>query len=314
MNQADTAARFDVAGLGEALIEFNQTRPGQPDYLQGFGGDTCNAVIAAVRQGVRGAYLTRVGGDAFGQQIVDLLRAENVDTAGVVVDPDTYTGMYFVQHGPDGHVFSYLRSDSAAARMKPAMLAHGLVEQSRFLHVSGISLAISAVACDTVFAAIARAKAAGTQVSLDSNLRLRLWPLDRARAILRETLCQADLFLPSMDDMRHLTGHEDPYKTLDWIRQAGAQGVVVLKLGKEGAVLDDGASRTLVPGRVVKAVDATGAGDCFAGSLLARRCLGDDWLAAVRYANVAAGLSTMGYGAVAPLPTPEQVKAALAAG
>jgi 2-dehydro-3-deoxygluconokinase len=314
MNQADTSARFDVAGLGEAMIEFNQTRPGQPEYLQGFGGDTCNAVIAAVRQGARGAYLTRVGGDAFGQQILDLLRAENVATDGVVIDPDTYTGMYFVQHGPDGHVFSYLRSDSAAARMKPSMLEHGLVERSRFLHVSGISLAISSGASDTVFAAIGRAKAAGTQVSLDSNLRLRLWPLDRARAILREALCQADLFLPSMDDLRHLTGHEDPQKTLDWIRQAGAQGVVVLKLGKEGAVLDDGATRTMVPGRVVKAIDATGAGDCFAGSLLARRCLGDDWLAAVRYANVAAGLSTMGYGAVAPLPTPEQVKAALAAG
>ncbi|WP_019936598.1 sugar kinase [Bordetella sp. FB-8] len=314
MKPADSATRFDVAGLGEALIEFNQTLPGQPQYLQGFGGDTCNAVIAAVRQGARGAYLTRVGDDAFGRQIVDLLRAENVDTSGVVVDPDTYTGLYFVQHGPEGHVFSYMRGDSAAARMKPVMLAHGLVEQSRFLHVSGISLAISAGACDTVFAAIARARSAGTQVSLDSNLRLRLWPLDRARAILREALCLADLFLPSMDDMRHVTGHEDPYQTLDWIRRAGARGVVALKLGKEGAVLDDGVSRTLVPGRAVQAVDATGAGDCFAGSLLARRCLGDDWLAAVRYANVAAGLSTLGYGAVAPLPTPEQVKAALAAG
>lgn len=310
MSQSD----FDVIGLGEALIEFNQTRPGQPEYLQGFGGDTCNAVIAAMRQGARGAYLTRVGGDAFGQQIMGLLRAEGVDVAGVLVDPDTYTGMYFVQHGPDGHVFSYLRGDSAAARMKPAMLAHGLVERARFLHVSGISLAISASACDTVFAAMARARAAGTQVSLDSNLRLRLWPLDRARAILREAMCQSDLFLPSMDDMRHVTGHEDPQATLDWIRQAGATGVVVLKLGKDGAVLDDGATRTVVPGHVVQALDATGAGDCFAGSLLARRCQGDDWLPAVRYANVAAALSTLGYGAVAPIPAPAQVRAVLAAG
>lgn len=293
---------FDVVALGEPLVEFNQTRAGEPQYLQGFGGDTSNAVIAAARQGARCAYLTRVGNDAFGEQVVQLLRNERVDTSGVRLDADGHTGVYFVQHGPDGHAFTYLRRDSAASRMQPSDLDGGPLASTRYLHVSGISLAISASACDTVFAAIERTHQAGGQVSLDSNLRLRLWPVSRARAILREALAQADLFLPSLDDMRHLTGHDDPGRTLDWIRAAGAPGVVVLKLGKDGALIDDGQSRTPVPGRVVQAVDATGAGDCFAGNLLARRCAGDDWLAAVRYANAAAALSTTGYGAVGPLP------------
>jgi 2-dehydro-3-deoxygluconokinase len=61
----------------------------------------------------------------------------------------------------------------------------------------------------------------------------------------------------------------------------------------------------------VQAVDATGAGDCFAGSLLARRCQGDAWEDAVRYANAAAALSTLGYGAVDPLPRAEQVRTRL---
>lgn len=303
---------FDIVGLGEALIEFNQTVPGERQYLQGVGGDTSNAVIAAARQGARCAYLSRVGADTFGEQLRALWQAEGVDTSGVLTDDTGHTGMYFVQHGPDGHVFSYLRAGSAASRMQPADLDLGLVERARFLHVSGISLAISASACDTVFAAMARARAAGTQISLDSNLRLRLWPLARARAILREALTQADLFLPSMDDLRHLTGHEDAQRTLDWIRDAGAPGVVVLKLGKDGAVIDDGKTRRPVGGHPVKAVDATGAGDCFAGNLLARRCLGDDWPEAVTYANVAAALSTLGYGAVEPLPTAEAVLARLA--
>ena len=151
-----------------------------------------------------------------------------MDISGVEIDATAHTGLYFVQHGPDGHAFSYLRRGSAASLMTPATLDGGLIERARFLHVSGISLAISTSACDTVFAAIARARAAGVQVSLDSNLRLRLWPLDRARAVLREALCHADLFLPSMDDMQHLTGNDDPERTLDWIRDAGATGVVVL--------------------------------------------------------------------------------------
>ncbi|CUJ75949.1 sugar kinase [Achromobacter sp. 2789STDY5608621] len=304
-------ADFDIVALGEPLVELNQTRQGELQYLQGFGGDTSNAVIAAARQGARCAYLTRVGDDAFGAQFLALWREEGVDTSGVEVDASAHTGLYFVQHGPDGHAFSYLRRGSAASLMTPATLDGGLIERARFLHVSGISLAISTSACDTVFAAIGRARAAGVQVSLDSNLRLRLWPLDRARAVLREALCHADLFLPSMDDMQHLTGNDDPERTLDWIRDAGATGVVVLKLGKDGSVIDDGKTRTPVAALRVEAVDATGAGDCFAGSLLARRCQGDDWADAVRYANVAAALSTLGYGAVNPLPRAEQVLAKL---
>lgn len=298
---------FDIVALGEPLVEMNQTEKGQQQYLQGFGGDTSNAVIAAARQGARCACLTRVGSDAFGAQFLDLWKTEGVDTSGVQSDDDAHTGLYFVQHGPDGHAFSYLRRGSAASLMTPALLDSGLIERSRFLHVSGISLAISTSACDTVFAAIERAHAAQTQVSLDSNLRLRLWPVDRARAILRETMRQADLFLPSMDDMQHLTGNNDPERTLDWIRDGGATGVVVLKLGKDGSIIDDGQTRTPVAALRVDAVDATGAGDCFAGSLLARRCQGDSWEDAVRYANVAAALSTLGYGAVDPLPRAEQV-------
>lgn len=300
-------ADFDIVALGEPLVELNQTHKGQRQYLQGFGGDTSNAAIAAARQGARCAYLTRVGNDAFGKQFLDLWQAEGVDTTGVEVDDDAHTGLYFVQHGPDGHAFSYLRRGSAASLMTPASLDAGLIERARFLHVSGISMAISTTACDTVFAAIARAHAAGAQVSLDSNLRLRLWPVDRARAILREAMRAADVFLPSMDDMQHLTGNDDPERTLDWIRDGGAPGVVVLKLGKDGSIIDDGRTRTPMPALRVQAVDATGAGDCFAGSLLARRCQGDSWEDAVRYANVAAALSTLGYGAVDPLPRAEQV-------
>ena len=82
-------------------------------------------------------------------------------------------------------------------------------------------------------------------------------------------------------------------------------------LGKDGSIIDDGHGRKPVAALRVEAVDATGAGDCFAGSLLARRCKGDSWEDAVRYANVAAALSTLGYGAVEPLPSAEQVQAKL---
>ena len=58
--------QFDVVALGEAMLEFNQTERGQPRYLQGFGGDTSNVVIAAARAGAGAAYISRIGSDAFG--------------------------------------------------------------------------------------------------------------------------------------------------------------------------------------------------------------------------------------------------------
>ena len=303
---------YDLVALGEPMIEFNQTVAGEPHYRQGFGGDTSNAMIAAARQGARCAYLTRVGKDRFGNELRELWRREGVDTTGVLVDQEAPTGIYFVSHAPGGHEFSYLRAGSAASRMQPEDLAHGLVERARFLHVSAISQAISPNAWDTVFAAIGRARAAGTLVSYDANLRLRLWPVQRARAILRETLPTADWFLPSLDDMRTLTGFDDPAAILDWARAAGARRIV-LKLGTHGAILDDGGARVAVPPHPVRAIDATGAGDCFAGNFLARLVAGEPAAAAARWANVAAALATLGFGAVEPLPRPEQVRAALGA-
>ena len=82
-------------------------------------------------------------------------------------------------------------------------------------------------------------------------------------------------------------------------------------MGERGALLSDGHQRQVVEGRPVQLVDATGAGDCFCGNLLARLALGDELLAATQYANQAAALSVRGFGAVAPLPTRAEVLAVL---
>lgn len=307
----DSNKVFDIVALGEAMVEFNQATPGEPNYRQGFGGDTSNAVIAASRQGARSAYLSRVGDDSFGTMLLDLWRAEGVDTSAVQRDPDAPTGLYFVNHGPDGHAFTYLRAGSAASRMQPQTMDLEFVASARWLHVSAISQAISAGACDTVFAAIERARAAGTLVSFDPNLRLALWPLARARATIGATIGMTDLFMPSLDEAVALAGTDDVETVFAWCRARGARSVV-LKCGPKGAwYADAGAAPQLVAGYPVEAVDATGAGDCFDGSLLARLAAGDVLADAVRYANVSAALSTLGHGAVAPIPTASQVRTAI---
>jgi len=297
----------DIVSLGEPLYEYSQIQGEDKKYLQGFGGDTSNAAIAAARQGAAVAYVTRVGDDEFGKQFLALWREEGLGTSGVDIDREAHTGVYFIHYGPQGHVFSYLRAGSAASRMRPEHLPLDLIRSAKFFHTSAISQAISTSACDTVFAAVDAARSSGVSFAYDSNLRLRLWPLARAKAVITATIALADYFLPSLDDVKALSGLEQPEAIVDWSHGLGAR-YVALKLGADGALASDGTRRERIPPYAVACVDATGAGDCFAGSLLARLALGDDFWRAAHYANAAAALTTTGYGAVAPLPRPAAVR------
>ncbi|WP_017922894.1 sugar kinase, partial [Burkholderia glumae] len=286
-------ARPEILAFGEAMVEFNQSQPGSPQYLQGFGGDTSNFCIAAARQGARTGFVSAVGGDHFGRLLLDLWRREQVDTATVRVDAAAPTGVYFVSHGEHGHAFDYLRAGSAASRYAPGDLPLEALAAARVLHLSGISFAISASACDAAFAAIDQARAHGVQVSFDTNLRLKLWPLARARAVMLEALRRTDICLPSWDDVTVLTGLDERDAIVDALLDCGPR-VVALKLGRDGAYVATRDARRLVPAFVVEALDATGAGDCFGGAFIARLVAGDDAFVAARYANAAAALSTRG--------------------
>jgi 2-dehydro-3-deoxygluconokinase len=290
-----------IVSIGEPMVEFNQTRAGENRFLQGFGGDSSNMIIAAARSGARTAYVTRVGDDEFGRMLLELWKREGVDTGGVIVDRDAPTGAYFVTHGPQGHLFSYLRSGSAASRLRPQDLPD--LQNASVVHASGISMAISHSACDTVLAAFRKATG---KISFDSNLRLKLWPLERARALIATAAGMADYFFPSIEDATVLSNKKAPEANLEWAHKLGAK-VVFLKLGAEGVIVSDGTKRERIPGIEVKAVDATGAGDCFCGAALARLAAGDSIWDAARYANAAAALATTGFGAVDPLPRPDAV-------
>ena len=311
---ASASVPVDIVAYGEPMVEFNQTGEGGGRlYLQGFGGDTSNFAIAAARQGARVAYLGALGDDPYGRMLRDLWTREGVDHAAVATDPQAYTAIYFVTHDAAGHHFHFFRSGSAASRLSPATLPLGPVRAARVFHLSGISLAISASACDAGLAAMEAARAAGVRVSFDTNLRLKLWPAARARAVMTEAMRLADICLPSFDDLAALTGLREDDAIVDHCLSLGAK-VVALKLGERGALVADGQARHRIAPHPCRPVDATGAGDTFGGAFVARLVAGDALEAAARYAAVAAALSTEGYGAVEPIPQAARVREALAAG
>jgi len=299
----------DIICLGEPLLEFTEVPgpDGEPVYVRGFGGDTSNCAIAAARQGSRVGYLTAVSADDFGEAFLSLWAAEGVDTSRVIRNPEANTGVYYVFPSPSGRNFAYFRAGSAASRMGPADIPRDYLAGARVLHVSGISQAISTSACDAVFEAMAMARTAGVRVAYDSNLRLKLWPLSRARAIIHEAMGQCDIAFPSLDDSEYLTGLTDPDAVADFYLGLGAS-LVALKLGAEGAMVATAESRTRVPAWPCSPVDATGAGDAFAGAFLTEWLNTGDPVDAARYANAVAALTTTGMGAVTPIPRRNDVE------
>lgn len=304
----------DIVSMGEPLIEFNRPKEGDGrTWLQGFGGDSQNVVIAASRQGARSGYVTSLGEDWMGDAFLDLWRAEGLDASRVTRHPTAPTGVSFVTHSAAGHKFDYLRKNSAASLMTPAALPADYIAGAKYFHLSAIGQAISESARAAGDAAIAIARKGGAKVSYDTNLRLRLWDLDTARAKINETVPLCDILLPSLDDSQQLTGLKDADAIADFYLGLGAP-LVALKMGAEGSLIATRDGRHRLAPHKVSAVDATGAGDTFDGSFLSRLLEGDDPVAAGRYANVAAALSTTGYGAVTPIPRKETVLEALRRG
>jgi len=303
----------EIVSLGEPLIEFNAMNEAPlsavKQFNRGYGGDTSNFIIAVSRLGGKAGYLTRLGDDEFAESFLKLYTKEGVDTRHIVKDSTAYTGMYFIARMGQKHYFTYLRQNSAAGRMTPEFLPADYIRQARLLHISGISQCISTSACDTVFSAIAVAKEAKVKISYDPNLRLKLWPIHRAKAIIHQTISMADIVLPSIEDAQALNGKKSAEEIVQLYLDLGPE-VVALKLGAEGSLLatrektEDGLRlhvRKFEPYRV-DSKDMTGAGDTFDGAFVVGYLAGWPLDRCMRFANAAAALTTTELGAVSPIP------------
>ena len=232
--------------------------------------------IAAARQGAPAGYLTSVGQDWMGDAFLELWKSEGVDASQVSRHPTAPTGVSFVTHGPAGHKFDYLRKNSAASLMTPADVPKDYIAGARFLHLSAISQAISDDArARPAMPAIAAARASGVKVSYDTNLRLRLWDLETARAKIHDTIPLCDVALPSLDNSQQLTGLVHGGRDRRFLPRARrADGRA--QDGQRGRPARPPGRRIRIAPHRVEAVDATGAGDTFDGAFLSRLLEGDD--------------------------------------
>jgi len=257
----------EVVTAGEplvALVPQDLGRLRSQRLLEAYvGGAEVNVAVALARLGVRVGFVGQVGEDELGAMVMEKLRAEGVDlthfqrVAG-------FTGLYLREYLPlgKGRAF-YYRKGSAASNLAPGAFDPSYLQGAAFLHLSGITPALSPSCRAFSLWAMEEAKKRGVRVSLDVNYRQALWSPQEALAFLDEALPLTDLVFLSEEEARLLFGDEE--RALQRLRAPE----VVLRRGPRGAVALGEGGRAEEEAFPVAAVDPVGAGDAFAAGYLA---------------------------------------------
>jgi ribokinase len=307
---------MDLVCRTESIPQPGQTVVGQ-DLLEVPGGKGANQAAAVgrlwakhPRAGVSPAcrIIGRVGNDSFGKRIIETLAATHVDTSSILATRDVPSGIAMItvdRHGENAIVVA----TGANSRLAVTDL---LVRRAAIEH-SVVLAAQLEIPFETVACAIALAKQAGVLTVLD--------PSPVPAEGLPESLFHVDILCPNQSEAHLLTGII--VRTMDDARRAGerllARGAqtVVVKMGAGGAVIvsrlaDGQTSAQHINGFKVKAVDTTGAGDCFIGALAVALAEGRTLPEAVRFANAAGAVACTKLGAQTAIPTRAEVDAFLA--
>lgn len=304
---------MDVVTIGESMVVFTPTSDGfmrnASHFTKKIGGAESNVAIGLARLGHNPGWISKLGDDEFGKAILGSLKAENVDVSNVSFDQEAPTGIYFKEPRRQNNMrVYYYRKGSAASKLVPTDLNPEYLSKAKYLHITGITPALSESCKEVIFEAIKIAKENGTPVVFDPNLRTKLWDEETARTTLLEIAAKSDIILPGITEGEFLFGESDPRKLGRYFLNHGAS-LVVIKLGAEGAYYFTEKDSALIPGFPVKqVVDPVGAGDGFAAGFLSGLLDGLELNKAVERANAVGALVTMVNGDVDGLPERDEVE------
>ncbi|TVU69203.1 MULTISPECIES: carbohydrate kinase family protein [Cobetia] len=267
-----------VIAFGEALVDMLSNKLGnqsveQETFTPYAGGAPANVAVACARLGLPSYFVGMLGQDSFGDFLHEELTAHGVRMGYVKRTSEARTALAFVSRDDDGERrFDFYRPPAADLLFRPEHAGPELFATPAIFHLCSNSLTEAPIA-DTSFVLASRARAAGSIVSVDANLRHNLWPNQQIDvALVTRLLDNADILKLSQEEVDALTqGQEESA----WLRARLTAGVRLI-------VLTDGpgAIRALVRKQsgetqavsvtppVVKAVDTTAGGDAFIGGFL----------------------------------------------
>lgn len=293
---------MDVVATADRHPKVGETVAGR-QVLYFPGGKGANQAVAASRLGTKTTLIGRLGKDSFGAELRTFLGAQGIDL-GSVRDADTHSGTAIITVAASDNTIVVIPGSNALVStddVADVPLAKGDVAVSQF-----------EIPLPTIAAFFQRARSAGATTLLNPA---------PAQKMSAELLALVDILVLNETELGFLAGVElsdgdEAATIIDVARQLQAREdqTICVTLGKRGVLALAGLEEFAVPGRAVRAVDTTGAGDCFVGTLAAQLAEGVSLRTALAFANAAASISVQRMGAGPSMPTAAEVAAVIKAG
>lgn len=264
------------------------------------GGAESNVAIGLVRLGIPASWISVLGDDELGELVLHRLRAEGVDTSGVRRIADRATGLYIREEVAGRLRVYYYRSGSAAATLSPNAFDPSMLQGAAFLHLTGITGALSQECAEFLPWAATTARDAGVRVSYDVNYRSRLWEPSAAQAATEALLPLIDVLFVGHDEANALWGWETD-TALEQLSKIGPSEVI-LKLGADGCAAMINGEQLTSPGFPARQLDPIGAGDAFDAGYLAATLWGWPPEKRLRAANAMGAFCVQNLGDYEGLP------------
>jgi ribokinase len=297
------SVNMDVVATAERHPRVGETVAGNA-VLYFPGGKGANQAVAAAKLGAPTTLIGRIGKDAFGAELLAFLAAQAIDLTFVQNTDKAHTGTALITIASADNTIVVI--PGANALVEPADVAAPVLAKGD-IAVSQFEIPLPAVG-----AFFKRARAAGATTILNPA------PAVETR---RELLDLVDILILNESELGFLARTElrdtdDDTRFIDAARclLTSKEQIICVTLGRRGVLALVNGTPLIIPGRTVKAVDTTGAGDCFVGAVAAQLASGTSIGEALRYANLAASICVQRMGAAPSMPTASEVEATLPAG
>lgn len=305
---------MSVLCIGELLIDFTPVDGMQHSYTANPGGAPANVAVSVSRNGIRSAFLGKLGNDDFGRFLKKTMEDNDVELLCPELTDEATTTMAFVTLDASGdRSFTFARKPGADLLLDTKDVRKADISSWDIVHAGSVSQS-GLPERDAVLLALSTAKELGKIVSFDINFRDKIWSFEECSKEVTKILPLTDLLKISDEELAFVGGRDN----IPSVMREYDIAVVVLTSGGDGSEVFFEDRSEVFPSMSVPVTDTTGAGDAYWGGFLSSLLLQgiksisditwDSLSSAARYGTVSAGLSVQEYGGIPSLPTRSEIE------
>jgi 2-dehydro-3-deoxygluconokinase len=293
--------RFDVTTIGEGQLRYSVPVGERLENATRFdvrvAGTEANVTGLLARLGWKCGWVSSLPDTPLGRRVRNEYRMAGLDL-GAIKTGTHRLATYYVEYAtpPRATQVYFDRADTCFTHLTPNDIDWDYLLDTRLLHLSGLTVPLSASVQEIMLEALQRAKVAGVKVSFDVNYRRRLWTPEEAAKVLEPILQQVDLLFCGRSDAQAVFGITgEPAEIVAGLSQISPASHIVTSLSSQGLIGWDGQTQHLEPAHLVHVLDRIGAGDAMVAGVL-HGWLSGDFFKGLRYGALTAALALSQHG------------------